>query len=319
MAIVTKFNKATRQRCKASVLIEGLSGSGKSGLGLSMAYALAGNDWNKVAAVDTENKSLPLYVGRKLHTGAVVEKDQLNIGYLTAEDGFKPSHYAAWRDEAIRNEMSALICDSISHMWQYKGGVLDIVNKLQNDNPKLNNYQVWGSPEVAAEKNIIFGMIRHHKIHCINTVRVKEKMEFLTEDGKTSLKSLGEQQIVTPDLKYEPDLVLHMEEAGTEEGKAPVVTVIKSRYSPFKVNDRVNVTGNLINQLRLFLEEGTSPEELDEMQRQEYITAITEYLDENDSAKAIWKPIKKQAGVDGLALKDMPLNKLKILFRQLLV
>jgi hypothetical protein len=145
-------------------------------------------------------------------------------------------------------------------------------------------------------------------------------MEFIADsDGKMGLKSLGEQQIVTPDLKYEPDLVLKVVEPGDSEGKAPTVTVGKSRYTPFKVNETYQVTSSLIEQLRLFLEEGTSPEELDEMQRQEYIQAITEHLNNNASAKNIWTPIKKQAGVEALALKDIPLDKLKILYRQLIV
>ena len=56
MAIVPQFRKATRVQCKLSCAIEGLSGSGKSGLALAIARAFA--DWDKIYAVDTENKSL---------------------------------------------------------------------------------------------------------------------------------------------------------------------------------------------------------------------------------------------------------------------
>jgi len=315
MTIVANFRKAQRIKCKASILIEGLSGKGKSGLALALAYSLV-KDWEKIAAVDTENRSLPLYVGSTLHTGVLV--DEFNVGDLTAEDGFKPSHYAAYRDLAVSMGMEALVCDSISHMWQYKGGVLDMVTQLQADNPRLNKYNAWGEPQIVAEKNMIMSLIRHPQLHCINTVRVKEKMEFVTgDDGKTGLKSLGEQQIVMPDLKYEPDLVLSMVTPGNADGTCPRVSVSKSRYAPFRVDEQYDMTPSLMEQLRLFLEEGTSPSELLEMQRNDYIAAITNHLDLNPGARPVWDILKENAGVKNVSLKDMPLKTMKLLFGQL--
>ena len=57
-----KFRKATRQKLKASIMIEGLQGSGKSGLALILAKALT-EDWDKIYAIDTENRSLDLFQG----------------------------------------------------------------------------------------------------------------------------------------------------------------------------------------------------------------------------------------------------------------
>lgn len=314
--IVPAFRKAKRLQCKASILIDGLSGLGKSGLALALGYGLV-KDWNKIAAVDSENRSLPLYVGRFLSTGVKVE--EFSVGDLTADDGFKPSHYAAYRDLAIKEGFEALLCDSISHMWQYKGGILDMVTEAQRvGGSGINKYTAWGLPEIVTEKNLIMSLIRSPKLHCINTVRVKEKMEFVTgDDGKQGLKSLGEQQIVMPDLKYEPDLVLSMLSPGDSDGTAPVVIVDKSRYAPFRVGDTYTMTANLIEQLRMFLEEGTSPEELLEMQRADYVNAITEYLDLNTSAASIWKILKENAGVKDTVLGEIPLKTLKILFGQL--
>ena len=316
MAIVPVFRKAERIKCKASIMIEGLSGRGKSGLALAIAYGLTGK-WDDIAAVDTENRSLPLYVGSQLHTGVTV--DYFNVGDLTSADGFKPSHYAAYRDLAVQSGMEVLICDSISHMWQYKGGVLDMVTQVQQrGGAGINKYTAWGDPEIVQEKNLIMSLIRDSRLHCINTVRVKEKMEFVTEEnGKQGIKSLGEQQIVMPDLKYEPDLVLTMLTPGDSSGIAPKVHVAKSRYAPFKVDETYNMTANLIEQLRLFLEEGTSPEELAEMQRAEYIEAISKHLDDNPSSRTIWTILKENNNVKDVALKDMSLSILRLLFSQL--
>lgn len=316
MAIVAKFRDAERTRCKASILVEGLSGRGKTGLALAIAYTLV-PDWTKIAAVDTENRSMLLYTGTKLHTGEIVGK--FKYGDLTADDGFNPTHYQAFRDLAIETDMQALICDSISHMWQYKGGILDMVTQAQRKDPRLNKYTAWGLPEVVREKNMIMELIRNPRLHCINTVRVKEKMEFITNDeGKTDLRSLGEQEIAMPDLKYEPDLVLSLQDPGSDEGKPPVVKVIKSRYSPFVVDELYRMSNSMLNQLKLFLEEGTSPEELNQIQTQEYIEEITKLLDNNTSARTIWPALKKQAGMETQKLEEIPLKKLKELFGQLM-
>ena len=57
---IFSFEEAKRVACKASILIEGLSGRGKSGLALLLAKGLT-KDWTKVFAIDTENKSLNLF------------------------------------------------------------------------------------------------------------------------------------------------------------------------------------------------------------------------------------------------------------------
>ena len=307
MAIVAKFRKMERNKCKAAITIDGLSGTGKTGAALALAYALT-KDFNKVAAVDTENRSMDLYKGIILHTGVTAEN--VNIGDLTAEDGFKPSYYLQYRDLAIANGMECIINDSISHMWMYKGGVLDMVNEAQKT--ATNKYSVWGQPEITAEKNMIMACVRHPNIHCINTLRIKEKMELVQEDGKTFIKSLGEQQIIMPDFKYEPDLSITMLQAGTSEGTAPRIVVNKSRYSPFKVHEEYDLTPALMEQLRMFLEEGTSPEELLEMQRQDYIQALTQYLDEHSNARTVWGSIKENVGLKkDTKLSDMTLPKIK--------
>jgi adenylylsulfate kinase-like enzyme len=79
----SKFRKATRQKLKAAIMIEGLQGSGKSGLALTLARALS-SDWDKIYAIDTENKSLDLFQGIKMNTGEVFS--EFNKVDLTAED-----------------------------------------------------------------------------------------------------------------------------------------------------------------------------------------------------------------------------------------
>ena len=317
MAIVPKFRDAQRRACKAAILIEGISGRGKTGLALAIAHTLAEGVWEAIYAVDTENKSMDLYLGDTLHTGVKVEP--FKIGDLTHDDGYKPSHYAAWRDAAVEAGAKVLISDSISHMWTYKGGVLDMVSALNRANKSYNKYSAWGEPEVVAEKNQIMDLIRSSKLHVINTVRTKEKQEMIPDETKGGFKiqSLGEQQIMMPDLKYEPDLVLTMVTPGHRSGRAPVVKVSKSRYPMFELDEEYEMTTNMILQMKQFLEEGTSPEELIEHQRQDYIQAVTEYLNTHPNVKNIWPELKNNLGVKDMPLKSMPLNIIKQLFSSL--
>ena len=70
--MVNKFRKVERQKVKASIMIEGLQGTGKSGLALAIAKVLS-KDWSKIYAIDTENQSLDLFDGIKLSTGEEVK------------------------------------------------------------------------------------------------------------------------------------------------------------------------------------------------------------------------------------------------------
>ena len=45
---VFQFEEAERVQLKASIMIEGLSGEGKTGLALMLAYYLADEKWDKV-------------------------------------------------------------------------------------------------------------------------------------------------------------------------------------------------------------------------------------------------------------------------------
>lgn len=305
---VFNFRKAERKQCKASILIEGLTGSGKSGLALILGQALAG-DFEKVFAIDTENNSLPLFSGINSSSGGKFENFQ--IGNLTPELGYKPSHYLMFREEAIKAGASVVILDSISHAWQYKGGILDILSEVKATSNNRNEYAAWGDPRVVKEKGLLFELLRDNRVHCISTVRVKEKMEIgVNEQGKTTVQSLGEQQIMQADIKYEPDLVLHMEEAGTAT-TPPRATVVKSRYAMFTKGESYIFTKELCEQLRQYLEEGTSPEAIAETQHKEYEDAVKAYLKEHPNKKTLWGMIIDELGYRDTKVKDLPLSPLK--------
>ena len=312
MAVTSKFRKAARQKLKASIMIEGLQGSGKSGLALLLARALT-DDWDKIYAIDTENQSLDLFEGIKMNTGEAF--GEFNKVDLTIDDGYAPSNYLALRDEAVKAGAEVIIMDSISHMWNRKGGLLDSVAEAQAQG--LDNYRSWGTDKNRKEKELLNDIVRCDHAHIISTVRVKEKfgLEFDETKGKNRVVSLGEQQIQQDGLKYEPDLVLHMISPGNMDGTNPVVEVIKSRYAIFRTGEEYEITAELLHQLRAYLEEGVDPEEIFKAQKEEVINQIKAYCN-NATRKSIWKSLKESSGFEG-KLEDMPLELMKDLYRRL--
>lgn len=314
--MVFNFRDATRQQAKASIMIEGLTGRGKSGLALLLGYMLAGKDWKKVFAIDTENKSLDLFEGIRMSNGdtcAPFKKID-----LLPQFGYQPTNYLACKESAISAGGEVCINDSITHMWQREGGVLELVSEKEKANRSYNKYSAWGDPEVVKEKQAIYNTVRDNRIHVISTVRVKEKHEMVTQDGKTTLQSLGEQQQQMPDLKYEPDLVLHMLRAGSINGTAPRARVIKSRYAILQEGKEYDFTEELCQQLVDYLKEGADPAVLLEAQRQDIIKAITSILDNDVSKKTMFPTLKEQQGFKDVPLTELPLGVLQTLIGILL-
>ena len=317
LAKVLQFRDATRTQAKACIVIEGLSGSGKTGLALLIGKVLADDTWSKVFATDTENKSMDLYTGLRLHTGETVTPfKKLD---LLPSHGYAPTNYLICKENAINAGAKAFINDSITHMWQMEGGVLQRVSEIEKATKGVNKYTAWGTDEIVAEKNAIYSVVRDSRIHVISTVRIKEKHEVTKDaDGKTVIQSLGEQELFMPDFKYEPDLVLRMVQPGSAKGTPPAATVIKTRYAIFEVNETYSFTNELLQQLKAYLAEGADPAELLERQRQELIAATTDILNSDPSKATMFPILKEQQGVKDIALVDLSLEKLRTLIGILL-
>lgn len=315
MSLGKSFREATRLQVKASIMIEGITGKGKSGLALAIARYLA-SDWDKIYAIDTENMSLDLFKDLKLHTGELIKP--FKKVDLTAEDGYTPSNYEALRNDAIEAGAEVVIMDSYSHAWTRESGVLDLVAKVDSRSTGGNKFASWNDPKIIKEKNLIFDLVRSNRAHIITTVRSKEKFDLeKDENGKSKVVSLGEQQIQQEGLKYEPDLVLRMVSAGNTKGKPPVALVIKSRYAIFEEGIEYEFTDSLLKQLKEYISEGVDPSILLEQQKTDYINGIKEYCAGNKTRMSVWRNLKDTAGYAESKIEDIPLEKLRALFTQL--
>lgn len=319
-----QFQEATREQSKASILIEGLSGKGKSGLALILGYYLAGEDWSKVFDIDTENNSVNLFAG--INSSVGVPFGQFKHGNFTPDLKYKPSNYQEFKEMAVKAGAEVVINDSISHAWTYEGGILDMIAELKKSNKRYerDSYAAWGDDSIVSEKQKLFQLFRDHRCHMIATVRVKEKMEYQLNPatGKNEMVSLGDQEIMQADVKYEPDLVLHMIEPGRAYGNTithPKAKIVKSRYVIFQEGEVYEFTPSLCKDLVAYLNEGTSPAEILEKQRKELVENITEFLDTHQSKLNVWNVIKEDAGFKNVPLPELPLEVVKDLFIKLTI
>lgn len=312
LAKALSYRDATRAQAKACIGIDGMSGSGKSGLALALGYVLADKDWTKEFAVDTENKSLDLFQGLQLHTGdRITPFKKLD---LLPTYGYAPSNYLMCKENAIKAGAKVWIPDSASHMWTAEGGVLQRVAEIEKANRNINKFNAWGTDEIVEEKNAILRVIRDNRIHVISTIRTKRKYTMGTDgQGKTSIISLGEQDMFAPDLDFEFDLLLRMVSPGTVDGTPPVAEVVKTRYVIFKKGEQYQFTEALMNQLKAYLAEGADPAELMEQQRLELIAVITNILNTNQSKSTMFPILKEQMDLKDVKLIDMSLDQVRTL------
>lgn len=289
--------QATRTQIKASIQIEGLSGTSKTGTALIFAYALAKADlpedateeqiWLHVGMGDTEKRSANLYVNDPitLTNGEILHVKPFRKANLT---DFKPQTYEAARDYLIKTYgIKAMIFDSYTHAWVGEpGGVLSLVSEV---NAKLGynakDVRVWNEPIVANNKKLLVDLMRNDQVHMITTIRVKEAIEMSKdEQGKTKVISAGLQQIMQDSIKYEPDLGIHMISPGQFQ-------VYKSRYSIFKVGETYEVSFALADELAQFLKNGVDPSTLLEQRRQDYIKQIRKIAKDNASLRTLLKTL----------------------------
>jgi hypothetical protein len=178
-----KLQKAERHQVKLRVGLSGPSGFGKTYSALLLAYGIT-EDWNKIALIDTENRSASLYS----HLG--------DFNVISLEEPFTPERYI----EAIKlcedSGIELIIVDSISHEWQGKGGCLEIHEQLGG------RFQDWAKV-TPRHQNFIDGIIQS-KCHLITTSRTKVDYSLDKDgNGKTKVMKLGTKLITREGFEYE--------------------------------------------------------------------------------------------------------------------
>jgi len=193
------FQKAIKHESKLRMSIAGPSGSGKTYTALTFASVL--NRGGGVAVVDTEHGSASKYAD--LFDFDVAEMSN-----------FHPSNYVKAIKAAAAAGYDVVILDSITHAWNGRGGILDIVG---------GNFSKWKEAN-AVERDFIEAIIAN-PIHIIATMRAKTQYEVeQNERGKAQPKKVGMGAIQREGIEYEFDIACMMDVQNT-------ITVEKTRCS----------------------------------------------------------------------------------------
>lgn len=198
---MSMFTKATREKLKLRMTLDGPAGSGKTLTGLLFAHALAARYGGRVAVIDTEHGSARKYAG-ETHAGVALDFDVCELEH------FAPSTYSQVIQAADDGEHSVLLIDSLSHAWSGTGGALDQVD--QKAAKSGNSFTAW--KDVTPQHNALVEAILRSNLHVITTMR--SHMEYVLETdarGKQVPKKVGMKPIQRQGMEYEFDVICDLD------------------------------------------------------------------------------------------------------------
>lgn len=184
-----QIQNAERKRVKLRLNIASPSGFGKTYGALLIAYGITGN-WQKIAVIDTENRSASLYS----HLG--------KFKTVPFDPPYSPDRYIEAIHLCENEGMEVIIIDSITHVWKGQGGLLEYQNALGG------RYQDWAKATPLYQKWLT--AILQSKCHVITTNRKKQGYNMITEGNKTKVEKAGLDDEIREGYEYEMALALEI-------------------------------------------------------------------------------------------------------------
>lgn len=210
MALTLK--KAQRKRVKLKIGLSAPSGGGKTASSLILAYGILKGEhpdwndsqiWDKIAVVDTENGSGELYSNVKIGTTTIGEYNVIPL-----DPPYDPLRYVECINACKEAGMEVCICDSLSHAWSGKGGVLEKQGNVAKRTG--NTYTSWR--EVTPLHNQMIDAILQTDMHMICTMR--SKTEYVQEkdgNGKTTVRKVGLAPVQREGMEYEFSMFIEID------------------------------------------------------------------------------------------------------------
>ena len=188
------FQTATKEAAKLRLAISGPSGSGKTYTSLLIAQELG----KKIAYIDTEHGSASKYA------------DLFTFDVINMESPYHPDRFVEYIKMAEQHEYDVIIVDSLSHAWNGKGGLLEIVDNVMARNKSRNNMVGW--KEATPIHNRLIENIVSSGLHIIATMRSKQEYVIERDDkGKTTVTKKGMAPIQRDGMEYEFDVWMEMD------------------------------------------------------------------------------------------------------------
>jgi hypothetical protein len=212
-----QIKPATKFKQYARVVFWGVEKSGKTHAALALATKLAGEN-GKVGVISSEYASSQLLQSRFPHD--IVDLAEVDEQGNIAKDAFSPKRY----EEAIKLFVQAgyqvIVIDSLSHLWEGEGGILDAVNSRKGNT--FNDG--WGENSPIYRHAI--HTILSARCHIIVTLRAKDnyiQQDYIKKDGTKGSQpvNIGLAPVMRKNFGYEMHLKIRMDSMiGTVEATA---------------------------------------------------------------------------------------------------
>jgi hypothetical protein len=201
------FRPATKDKSKARVAIQGVSGAGKTWTGLSIAAGLAQGE--RFAVIDTERGAASLYVGIN-----GIQFDVLQMSRYDPRDLTKAVAAAAQAGYPV------LCVDSLSHFWKGTDGTLEQVEKAK---VKYGGNSFAGWKDGTPMQNAMIEALLTYPGHIVVTMRSHTEWVLQENDrGRKEPVAMGMRAEQRKGVEYEFGVVAAMDISNT-------LTVLKSR------------------------------------------------------------------------------------------
>lgn len=196
------FEKVKRKLAFIRMALQGPSGAGKTIGALLLAYGVTG-DWNKIALIDTEHGRAQFYGNRT----------DLGVGEFLYQEFVPP--YTVDRCISLVKEAEkavgpdgVIILDSMSHMWEGEGGVLNY-KELIEQQPGKNSFTAWN--DAGKMQNHLISTLLSVNCHVICTLRTKMAYAMEQNDrGRTVPVKIGLAPVQRENTEYEFDIVFNV-------------------------------------------------------------------------------------------------------------
>jgi len=185
-----QLQKATRKKVKMRLSIASPTGFGKTTGALMIAYGMC-SDWDKIAVIDTENRSASFYAEHTYKTGFRVGQFQtIPIG-----PPFTPEKYIEAIKACEDGGIEVIIIDSVTHVWSGEGGLLEYKDSLGG------KFQDWVKVTPRYQKWL--NAILQSRCHVITTNRKKQAYSMVQDGNKTKVEKAGLDDQIRDGYDYE--------------------------------------------------------------------------------------------------------------------
>ncbi|MBL7690603.1 MAG: AAA family ATPase [Flavipsychrobacter sp.] len=183
-----QLQQANRRKARIKLGLQGPSGAGKTYSALLIAYGLCG-DYNKIAVLDTENRSADLYsnIG--------------NYNTLPLDPPFSPERYIEAIDVCLSAGMEVIIIDTSSREWDF---LLDYHASLPG-----SSFNSWS--KVSPRHDAFVNKMLQANAHVICTIRSKTEYILSEKNGRQVPEKVGMKGVQRENLEYEFTLAFEMD------------------------------------------------------------------------------------------------------------